>query len=712
MDMAAIDHARVVTVQELLQAAREKRDAGEAGKARELLREAAEQFPAEASVMHDLARLAEASGDWLEAEQCWRGFTALNPASWFGPNRVATVLVQQGRVAEAEELVTELLQRFPEEAGPLMSHAHLAETRGDWPEARARWQIVTERVPQDWNGLAGQARALRLQGRQDEARTLLSQAAAQFSTIPGPLHELARLAYSMRDWTAAEQWYRAAAACDPGPAPVYTGLAAVLWEQGRRADAEAVLMGQFERMAHEPAIFIEYAKLADLARDWPESQKRWFEFCSRFQHLWIGYAGQLVSLRQQKRLSEAAAVLVECWARFPNQAGPFEQRAYIAEAQSDWAVAEAAWKSFIVIDQNFWWAYTFLARSQCRQGRVTSAFETFREARARFPSNVYVVIEFVQALCSGKYLAQAKQVVVDSLRYDQGLTPDELLRCGELAVRCEALDQAIDIANLLTAAQSADPRISSVVGRLKDNLKMLITEIAPDKLQRLEENQTTAFGIDDHQNETAAPALMMRFESLGGDYPGCEIGLVQRRFGADPLGLLRWTTVQPNKLIQALEAEFEGVGEARQTELTLTPNNDYKTKDTRFHFDMVSFISASEVPLPVAQARTLRRITYLRRKMLDDLAEGHKIFVYRTQKDTMTDAEVLRLKAAMSRYGHNKLLYLKLADQDNVAGSVCLQAPDLCFGYVERFSNEPNTLLYVNGWLPVLQKVAEMWPAP
>jgi hypothetical protein len=52
--------------------------------------------------------------------------------------------------------------------------------------------------------------------------------------------------------------------------------------------------------------------------------------------------------------------------------------------------------------------------------------------------------------------------------------------------------------------------------------------------------------------------LVIQFESLGDN---CELGLVQRMAGAEPLGLLRFAGVPLRHLIRAMEARFEGMAD-------------------------------------------------------------------------------------------------------------------------------------------------------
>jgi len=53
----------------------------------------------------------------------------------------------------------------------------------------------------------------------------------------------------------------------------------------------------------------------------------------------------------------------------------------------------------------------------------------------------------------------------------------------------------------------------------------------------------------------SAQELMYRFESLGDN---CEFGLVQRRCGAEPLGLFRFASIGTEQVARALEAGLEG----------------------------------------------------------------------------------------------------------------------------------------------------------
>ena len=123
--------------------------------------------------------------------------------------------------------------------------------------------------------------------------------------------------------------------------------------------------------------------------------------------------------------------------------------------------------------------------------------------------------------------------------------------------------------------------------------------------------------------------LMMRFESLGGHFVGCEFGGIQRAYGAEPLGLLRWSEMTPESLVSSLMARFDGVGLIENTDLFVEFNDhydEYRTRDKRFGMVMHTFVRADSLPFDAMMARTCRRLQYLARKLCGGPFRGRKDF--------------------------------------------------------------------------------------
>ena len=79
-----------------LRAAREARETGRSVEARRLLDQAATHFPNSPAVLHDLARICEATHDWPAAERHWRAFLALASHMWWAHTSLANALREQG----------------------------------------------------------------------------------------------------------------------------------------------------------------------------------------------------------------------------------------------------------------------------------------------------------------------------------------------------------------------------------------------------------------------------------------------------------------------------------------------------------------------------------------------------------------------------------------------------------------------------------------
>lgn len=160
---------------------------------------------------------------------------------------------------------------------------------------------------------------------------------------------------------------------------------------------------------------------------------------------------------------------------------------------------------------------------------------------------------------------------------------------------------------------------------------------------------------------------MLAFESLGDN---CEFGLVQRHARVEPLGLLRFAGMSLGKLVAALEAKLDGLGTIDT--VTVYPAGEPGHRelmvhetwlDTRYH----TFVSEGKITAGELRERETKRLGFLRRKMLDDLAVGEKIWVWRELG--MTDpARLQPLVNVLRSFGPNILLWVVEADDDHPPG--------------------------------------------
>ena len=190
------------------------------------------------------------------------------------------------------------------------------------------------------------------------------------------------------------------------------------------------------------------------------------------------------------------------------------------------------------------------------------------------------------------------------------------------------------------------------------------------------------------QSGMPAAEFMLQFESLGDN---CEFGLVQRRCGAEPLSLLRFSNIGLAELVQAIETEFQGLGDAENLRFWTDESvrREYVLQDRRFALTFHTFLYQGDVDESRLVQQQAARLRLLRRKLLEDLENGEKIFVVK-RNDEPPEGGILALFAALNRYGRNTLLWVVEADGKHEAGSVERMAPGLLKGYIDRFAPYDN----------------------
>jgi len=212
--------------------------------------------------------------------------------------------------------------------------------------------------------------------------------------------------------------------------------------------------------------------------------------------------------------------------------------------------------------------------------------------------------------------------------------------------------------------------------------------------------------------DTGMPAaqFMMQFESLGDN---CEFGLVQRRCGAEPLSLLRFSNIGLRDLVLALESRFEGLG-ALDTLRYWTddsPRREYVLRDSRYSLTFHTFLYHGDVDESRLLQQQAARLTLLRRKLLEDLANGEKIFVIK-RNDPAREEEIVALYAALNLYGRNTLLWVVPADERHKPGAVERVLPGLLKGRIDRFAPYENAHdLSFEPWLRLCLQARRIVPA-
>lgn len=421
--------------------------------------------------------------------------------------------------------------------------------------------------------------------------------------------------------------------------------------QGLLADEDKVLAAAVLDFPESEPIAALYGWSAQRQRNWAEAVARWVLYRERFPDRFLGYALGIAALRETQRYPEAETLAREGLQRFPRHPEIIANFAWIADRQGDHAEALRRWQSYIEASPDDALGYLFSATALRATGSLDLADEVLRQGLEKAPSNAELLGLYA-------WIAYDRQDWPEALRRWRSFReqhPENPLGHQQVAAVLGWMDQFGD----------ADAQTSRA------------------------------------SKERPLPELMLRFESLGDN---CEFGLVQRHFGVEPLGLLRWTGIAPAHLVNALDSDFDGVGDEARTNLDLA-GNEYVTENVRFGMRMHTFIPGSISDRDRIFAQQCRRLRFLRSKMLEDLKTGEKIFVYKQREGRLSETEMWAISRALRRHGSNRLLCVVLADGAYPAGTLRRMDDLLEIGYIGRLSpTARHDEVAYDSWLELLQR--------
>ena len=200
--------------------------------------------------------------------------------------------------------------------------------------------------------------------------------------------------------------------------------------------------------------------------------------------------------------------------------------------------------------------------------------------------------------------------------------------------------------------------------------------------------------------------ISSRFESLG---ENCELGFVQEHHGTNPLGLFRWSGITLDDLVTALETSLDGIGDPEFTRVEVnTDIGEYFVRDVRYGMTTHTMLYQHQHSADDVLKTFCTRGKRLREKLLDDLQEARKIFVFQTG-GPVPEAELQRLHQSLRRIGPSaELLYVRPA-ADEVVGSVERVKPGLLAGYIDRagFDGTSWTISY-DLWLDMMDNAVRI----
>ena len=411
----------------------------------------------------------------------------------------------------------------------------------------------------------------------------------------------------------------------------------VLWQSGRFDDANTVASAAFARFPDHPELLMQRAWVASMQQDWTEAAERWALVRAGLPERVEGYLCGARALWQSGQTEDAEEVAAEGLARFPDHVDMIAEGAWTATVRQDWPQALLRWMLVRETQPERLDARVGAAQAMRMTGRVADAETLVATGLAQHPDNTELLIEHV-------WIA---------------LTRDDWPAVARRLERAKANAQ--------------DP--ATVEARLIWVVDRLAAPSAPSFI-----NGAAAPGADGDGEPMPPSALMLAFESLG---ERCDFGAVQRSFGVEPLGLLRFAWSRFDSLIAALNDRFDAVGTVDDTTFGLYRDETIlrmKKYDLIFH----TFVHrVADEPPDKQEAffrQQRRRLLFLKDKLIADLEQPQKIFVYATN-DHASDDHAARLFAALRAYGPNSLLFVRPARDNRPPGTVEVLADGLYAGY-------------------------------
>lgn len=402
----------------------------------------------------------------------------------------------------------------------------------------------------------------------------------------------------------------------------------VLWQGGRLDEADKMAAEAFARFPEDPELLVQYAWIAMSRERWDEALRWWAAVRAQAPKRPDGYVWAARALWRSARLEEAATMAAEAIKMFPGNASALAEAAAVAVERRDWPEAVRRWTHALQCDPDRLDVQVGLIQAQRMAGRLDEAERMTTQALERQPDNPDLLTEHVWAAV--------------------------------------ARDDWTAAAARLETARAKQPdaaRFAATLGWVEDRLRLRAASIPSGG------GAATGAAGSSTRAGISVTDLMLSFESLG---ERCDFGAVQRHFGVEPLGLLRFAFTRFDPLIAGLEDRFAAVGTVEDTSFELYKDETilYMRKyGLVFH----TFVYQSELGTPeerdTFRQQQLRRLLFLKNKLISDLEEPQKIYIYASD-ERAADADVLRLFKALRAYGPNTLLYVRPAGSGRRLGKV------------------------------------------
>ncbi len=320
------------------------RDSGRLEDAAALLAIAEELFPDDQSVLSERA-LAESRLRRADAMvAAWARVREKFPASGAGYGGGAEAFRDLGRLEEAEALIAQGRELFPQDRGIGFTWADMAMRRSAWVEAAERWLALLQTFPDDLHCLVQAHRSLALAADHDRADVIIARARALAPNDFNVAFQWGLGAEQRADWPAAiSRWSELRAAFPQEPRPCIH-LMRALAASGDKDAARALATTAVAAFPHDAEVVATAGDIAARYGD-IDTAIACFAAAYRANRENFAFATRYVdALLRVDRREDAAAVLREAAVIWPREERFVRWQVEIALRDRDFDAALAAWR--------------------------------------------------------------------------------------------------------------------------------------------------------------------------------------------------------------------------------------------------------------------------------------------------------------------------------------------------------------------------------
>jgi len=399
------------------------------------------------------------------------------------------------------------------------------------------------------------------------------------------------------------------------------------------------------------------AREAEARRDFLSSLEIWRDYEKEFGETRDTLVGRGMCLRELGEVKEAEKIFLEAQKQYPEDLEIAAHFAILPAKRQDPVESASRWRAVLERFPGLFIFHGIAAVAHAQAGEYDQAEQLIREAFLNGVDNV-------------------------ALRTDHAI----------IAQYAENWEEAISRWDIVLQREPDNDVLRQLRGGAVMHHKLhLAVQPVPEREAGPDNTSCDTLNITE---------IVSEFESLGDN---CELGLLQRQWGAEPVGLFRFSAITPPLMIELLEAELAPLGDPAHTLITYD-SDELVVYDDRGYFWMHSFVQRDQMDEQKYLRQQNARMTFLKRKLLLDLKASNKIFVCKDSRSPISDTTLREMSKRLNHFASNLLLGIRLSDDDHPPGSLILLEPNIIIGHVSRMFSKVGSTSDAEGWKSVLLK--------